>query len=174
MPRSREDYPGFLESLGLEPGADPFEVLALSEGRRQTDTIEVFPEPILVDGVARCRFLVHGVRHVPGAQEAIDSLAVGDQLCVVPDPQNPVDPLAVLLRDGDFHLLGWVPRYLTGLVNTPMAHLGPAAVRVVVEHTGARDGPSHLRLLCEMVADWPVGHELPFSGQKFESLSSAA
>lgn len=167
MPRTRADYSEFVSALGLEPNADPFEVLALSEGRRQTDTIEVFPEPVLANGVAQCRFLVRGVRHVPRAQEAIDSLAAGDHLSVVPDPQNPEDRLAVLLRDGDFHLLGWVPAYLTSLISVPLGVLGPDAVDVTVEHIGDRKGPSHLRLLCRLAVQWPSGHMWPFDGGDF-------
>jgi hypothetical protein len=164
MPRARDDYADFVGSLGLPPDADPFEVLARSEGRRQTDTIEVFPEPAFDDGVVHCRFLVHGIRHVPDAQEAIDSLRVGDALGVLLDPQNPVDARAVMLRDQTFHLLGWVPRYLTELVRTPLARLGPHAVHVCVEHIGRRDGPAHLRLLCALDARWPERAALPLSG----------
>ena len=170
MPRTRPDYPDFVGALGLAPDADPFEVLARSEGRRQTDTIEVFPQPELDDSVARCRFLVHGVRYVPGAQDAIDSLARGDRLRLLVDRQNPTDTCAVLLRDDSFRLLGWVPRYLTELVHTPLDHLGPTGVDVHVEHVGDRDGPVHLRLLCTLEAQWPTDWASPMSGPEFEVL----
>ncbi|HUP71393.1 MAG TPA: HIRAN domain-containing protein [Acidimicrobiales bacterium] len=170
MPRGRDDYGEFLVSLGLPLEAEPFEVLARSEGRRQTDTIEVFPEPSVEDGIASCRFLVHGIRYVPGSQDAIESLVTGDSLRVVLDPQNRVDRCAVVLRDDAYHLLGWVPRYLTSLVRTPLAELGPDAVEVHVEHIGDREGPVHLRLLCALESRWPGGAVMPFSGPDFEPL----
>jgi len=172
MARTRIDYSSYLDALGLAVDADPFEVLARSEGRRETDTFEVFPEPTLSGGVARCRFLVHGVRHVPGASAAIEMLTVGDQLAVLPDPQNPADAQAVLLRDGDFHLLGWVPRYLTELVHTPLKRLGPDGIEVQVEHVGNPDGPVHLRLLCALAARWPADCAPPFRGPDFEPVAT--
>lgn len=60
VPRaSRADYPTLLERLGLSSGVtDPFEILSVSGGTRQTDSLEAFP---LIrkapDGSFRCRFL---------------------------------------------------------------------------------------------------------------------
>ncbi len=172
MPRTRADYPDFVRALGLGEDADPFEVLARSEGRRQTDNIEVFPEPTLEGGAVRCLFLVHGIRHIPGAEEAVDSLAVGERLSIVPDPQNPADRWAVGLRDGGFRLLGWVPRYLTELIHRPLEVLGPSAVDVRAEHVGARNGPIHLRLLCQLHAQWPHAQVWPFAGPEVEVVST--
>jgi hypothetical protein len=173
MPRARHDYPEYVAALGLTAEADPFEVLARSEGRRETDTIEVFPEPTFSGGFVRCHLLVHGIRYVPGAQEAIDTLQVGDQLSVVLDPQNPNDARAILLRDDTWQLLGWVPRYLTELVHTPLDHLGPSSVEVRVAHVGHRDGPVHLRLLCALEARWPAVCQRPFTGPEFEPIRGA-
>jgi len=137
--------------------ADPFEILAHSEGRRATDAIEVFPAPSLdADGVVTCRFLAHGVRHIPGAHDAIDGLTLGEVLSVLPDPQNEVDRLAVLLRTGGHRLVGYVPAYLTSLIHRPLDAYGSDAVQVNVEHIGDRNGPSHLRLLCRL-APMPSG-----------------
>ncbi len=172
MPRSRSDYPSFVQALGLLPDADPFEVLARSEGRRQTDTVEVFPEPSLHDGIARCRFLVHGIRHFPGAQEAIGSLQIGERLYIMLDSQNPVDVHAVVLRDDGRHLLGWVPRYLSGLVREPLASLGPDVIEVQVEHVGASDGPLHLRLLCVLRTQWPAETVWLFDRPEFEVVDA--
>ncbi len=172
MARSRADYAGFVRTLGLETDADPFEVLARSEGRRQTDKIEVFPEPTIVGQAAQCHFLIHGVRHIPGADDAVDSLEIGDQLFVLPDPQNPFDCHAVMLRDGNFHLLGWMPRHLTELIRGPLADIGPAAMDIRVEHIGARNGPIHLRVLCGLQVRWPEMRPWPFSGPEFEVIAA--
>ena len=171
MPRTRGDYGDYVGSLGLPVDADPFEILARSEGRRATDTIEVFPEPSLEDGTVTCRFLVHGVRHIPGAQDVIDGLSIGETLCVLPDPQNDFDKLAVLLSTGDHRLVGYIPAYLTSLIHRPLDDYGPDAVQVNVEHIGDRGGPSHLRLLCRLVARWP-DNVPPLGGPDFEPLGS--
>ena len=46
MPRQRPDYGDYLEKLGLNPGNDPFEVMARNEARKFTDRIEVFAPPV--------------------------------------------------------------------------------------------------------------------------------
>jgi hypothetical protein len=171
MPRTRDDYGDYLGSLGLPVDADPFEILARSEGRRATDTIEVFPEPSLHDGSVTCRFLVHGVRHIPDAHDTIDGLSMGEVLCVLPDPKNEFDELAVLLRTGGDRLVGYVPAYLTSLIHRPLDVYGPDGVQVTVEHIGDRSGPSHLRLLCKLVARWPDDVP-PLGGPDFEALGS--
>ena len=174
VPRTREDYPEFVRSLGLGPDADPFEILARTEGRRQTDTIEVFPEPLLDQGSLCLCFLVHGIRHVPGADEAIEHLSPGAELSVMADLQNDNDVLAVMVRSADYQLLGWIPRYLTELVHTPLRELGQGALSVRVEHIGDRDGPIHLRLLCRMEARWPEGRPAPFSGPDYEPFTQSS
>jgi len=172
MPRTRDDYVDYVGTLGLPIDADPFEILAYSEGRRATDAIEVFPAPILdTNGIVTCRFLVHGVRHIAGAHDAIDGLTVGEALHVLPDPENEVDNLAVLLRTGDYRLVGYVPAYLTSLVHRPLDACGSDAVQVNVEHIGDRNGPSHLRLLCRLAARWPDDVP-PLGGPDFEPIGA--
>src|SRR5437762_453803 len=58
----REDYPEYVARLGLLPGlADPFEIMAISGGKRQTDNLEVFPKiQKRRDGSFACRFFLHG------------------------------------------------------------------------------------------------------------------
>jgi len=172
VPRTRDDYVDYVGTLGLPIDADPFEILAHSEGRRATDAIEVFPAPSLdADGVVTCRFLVHGVRHIPGAHDAIDGLTLGEVLSVLPDPQNEVDRLAVLLRTGGYRLVGYVPAYLTSLIHRPLDAYGSDAVQVNVEHIGDRNGPSHLRLLCRLAARWPDDVP-PLGGPDFEPIGT--
>jgi uncharacterized protein YegP (UPF0339 family) len=171
MPRTRDDYGDYVGMLGLSVDADPFEILARSEGRRATDTIEVFPEPTLENGTVTCRFLVHGVRHIAGAHDAIDDLRIGEALYVLPDPLNEFDDQAVLLRTGDYRLVGYVPAYLTSLIHGPLNVYGLDAVRVSVEHIGDRSGPSHLRLLCALAARWPDDVP-PLADPDFQPLTS--
>jgi len=66
MPKSRPDFPGYITELGLTAEqAKPFAVLARSEGRRATDSLEVFSGPLpFADGYEGF-FLARGVRHLP-------------------------------------------------------------------------------------------------------------
>ena len=169
VPRDRTDFPAFVAAVDLPVDADPFEILARTQGRRATDTVEVFPEPVAdpATGSVVVHFLVRGVRHVPHAQEAIDTLAPGDQLRVVPDPQNPVDRFAVLLRTDDVRIVGWIPAYLTRLVHHGLGR--DAGPLVTVELIGDRSGPVHLRLLCRLEVEWrDTGPVL--SGPEYELL----
>lgn len=171
MPRRREDYGDYLASLALSIDADPFEILARSGGRRATDTIEVFPEPVVdpASRTATCRFLARGIRHLPGAQSAIDDLRVGERLGVLQDPQNEHDLLALLLRSDDYRLVGYVPAFLTSVVHRAAEARGWTDVTVIAEHIGNRGGPVHLRLLCQLAVPWPF-EDTPFSGPEFELL----
>ena len=88
----REDFGEYLRLLNLRPDeADPLEILALTEGRRQTDNLEVFPKIIRnPDGGFRCRFFLHGWRHVsePARQRLLE-LQGGEMLRVVLELNNP-------------------------------------------------------------------------------------
>ncbi len=64
----REDYAEYLHRLDLSPGADPFEIFAISGGGKQTDNLEVFPKiQTRRDGSFACKFFLHGWRHVNAA-----------------------------------------------------------------------------------------------------------
>lgn len=172
VPRDRTDFSAFVAAVDLPVDADPFEILARTQGRRATDTVEVFPEPVPDPATGRVavHFLVRGVRHVPHAQDAIDTLAAGDLLRVVPDPQNPVDCYAVLLRTNDVRIIGWIPAYLTRLVHHGLENdPGPL---VTVERVGDRSGPVHLRLLCRLEVEWRDTRSV-LSGPEYEMLGPA-
>ena len=169
MSRGRSDRGEFLRSLDLLETAEPTEVLARTEGRRATDTFELFSEPTLSNGVAETCFFVRGVRHIPGAHEAIDRLTVGDRLKVCPEPDNERNRNAVLVL-GEQEV-GYLPRYLTDLVHFSYA---TASERIVVEvrHVGERSGPAHFRLLCSLTAPWPSDKPV-FSDPAFVPLASS-
>ena len=170
VPGARADFGEWAASLGLPGNSDPFEVLAWSGGLRATDTLEIFPVAH-VDRTAMTasfRFLVHGVRHREGADEEIDRLQPGDQLRLVPEPANPVDTLAVLVLPQSGAAVGWAPAYLCPALHRSVAGSGGTwdALSVTVRHIGDRAGPSHLRLLAEVVFPWPFAED-PFDTAEF-------
>lgn len=169
VPVERADFGDWAASIGLPNDSDPFEVLASNGGMRATDTLEIFPEP-LVDPATRTatlRFLVRGVRHREGANDEIDRLQPGDRLQLRPETTNEVDPLAVLVIPETGQAVGWVPAYLCPALHRSAAEHSWSAMTTVVCHVGERLGPSHFRLLCEVVFPWPF-RDHPFDTPEFE------
>lgn len=168
MPRSRPDYGEFVERLDLTVEAEPFVVLGRSGGRKATDRIEVFPEPEREPRTGRgtCLFFARGIRHVPGAGEAVARLSRGDELDLAEEPDNPVNPLAIRLEEGSTHI-GYVPDYLVGYLHD-MRESAPD-LRVLVEHVNSHEVPAHRRLLCRAEATWPQGYK-PFDEPEFQVL----
>lgn len=169
MPRRRPDYDLFASQIDLRADADPFEVLARSGGRRATDRVEVFAEPIrTADGESCVIFFARGIRHIEGGAAAVDRLQAGDHLIVTDDPENPYNGRAVLLRMTDGQRVGWVPDYLVEHVHNLREFNGADPV-VVVEHVNDDSVVPHMRLLCRLHAPCPEGYE-PFSGPEFQTL----
>jgi hypothetical protein len=94
---NRKDFAEYLRWLDMDPvNADPIEILALTGGERQTDSLEVFPEMRkLPDGTVTCRFFLHGLRHVSvAARERADRLIEGEVLQVAIEVNNFRRPIA--------------------------------------------------------------------------------
>lgn len=160
LDESRPDRVALYEALDLAGAAGPMEFLARSGGRRAGDRIELLPIPDVSDGGTSCIFLVHGVRHLPGAAEAIDQLVPGQELDLEPEPDNPIDIDAVLVtRDGT--RLGWVPNPLLGYVRAVMSS-GYAHLTVV--RANPRELGHHMRLLVRIEGTLPEDFVMPWQG----------
>lgn len=142
----RPDRVSVLFALGLDESATAFEILARNGGRRQGDTIELIQLPTAhPEGGEMLEFLVHGMRHRNDEeQRAVDGLRVGDELMIVPEPGNRVDPEARLVATGDGVGLGWVPAPLVPLLRRT------EQVRAEVAHANRSDTNPHLRLLVRL------------------------
>lgn len=168
----RGDYRAFIESLALDPDhADPMEVLALSEGRRQTDHLEVFP--MLAprrDGTFTSRFFLHGWRYVNEyAQARVMRLAEGEALQVAVELNNPATGAAVQLQTAsDYHMLGWAPRYLVDDLPKAMAQ-APGDLSARVLRLNAEPAPHNQRVLIELSGQFAEGYR-PMNGQDFQPL----
>jgi hypothetical protein len=166
MLSNRPDYSEFIEQLNLDDDAQPFEILQRSEGTRATDRIEVFPTPIpLPTGDLTTTFFARAIRHVEGASEAVESLEVGDELRLVAEPDNRVNPFAVILNTRTGACVGYAPDYLLAMIHDLDEANGEPPI-VTVEHINPPSTPPHLRMLCRLTATWPLGFE-PFSGPGF-------
>lgn len=171
MPRRRPDYADYVRELDLDVTSDPFEVLARSEGWRATDRIEVFAHPERTpEGDLTTLFFARGIRHLDGAADAVSTVEPGDVLDLVDDPDNEVNPRAVLMSSRTGERVGWVPDYLVDLIHELRDPFGVDA-RITAEHVNGETTPPHMRLLCRLRAPWPNGYE-PLSAPEFQPIVS--
>lgn len=161
LDEARPDRITLFEALDLVSTAGPMEFLARSGGRRAGDCIQLLPMPEVHEGQTSCVFLVHGVRHVPGATDAVDRLEPGQELGLELEPDNPVDPDAVLVTD-DGARLGWVPNPLLDYVRAVMS-CGNA--RLTVVRANPREFGHHMRLLVRVEGRLPDGFAVPWHTQ---------
>lgn len=177
LARSRPEYSAYLTWGGFNPDEppDPLAVLAVTEGRRQTDSFEVFPCPIPNgDGQFLTKFFLHGLRWMPElAAKRVDALQPGEPLALMLDFQNPHDLHAVAVRplaDIDRLMLGYVPRYLARDVRELCVKSDPDFIRVEVERVNA-NAPLQQRLLCRVAARWPSDFK-PCCGGDYQPLAA--
>jgi hypothetical protein len=168
---NRPEYASFLNWLNLpEKLDDPVAILSLTGGKKETDTLEIFPKPRPdADGNCSVRFFVHGIRHIEGAEAEVQKLIAGDRLLLVPEPENKYDKLALRLEKSG-HVLGYCPRYLNADFNR-LLELTPDSCVVRVERVNPHPIPIQFRLLCHFSAAWPAGFE-PFAYDEYKPLRS--
>jgi hypothetical protein len=175
LARSRPEYDAFLTWGGFDPNnpPDPIAILGVTEGMRQTDSLEVFPCPMPdANGCYVGKFFLHGLRWFPtGALERIDRFQPGETLGLMPDISNPHDPNAVAVRTCDQrerYMIGYVPRYLAHDVHELSRGCGSNYIELHVERVN-RDAPLQQRLLCRMNACWPHNFQ-PCSRDEFQPI----
>lgn len=167
----REEFPEYLRLLDLRPDqADPLTILTLTEGRRQTDSLEVFPKITRgVDGAFHCRFFLHGWRHVSeAARHRLDGMGPNEVLRVAVELNNPATTLAVQLQTEDYHMVGWTPRYLVNDLVHVIAHTPGIQARIVKRND--EDAPAHQRFLIDLTGNWPADYE-PMSTDDFTLIN---
>jgi hypothetical protein len=167
---NRKDFAAYLASLDLPPSStDPIEILAVSGGERQTDSLEVFPRiQSQSDGAFMCRFFVHGWRHMPEvAQQRAMSLQPGDRLGVSLELTNPAETVAILLATSDYTFVGWTPRYLVTDLLKAISQKPSVTARVV--RVNSNEVPANRRVMVELTGTLPPGLQ-PMSSEEFQPL----
>lgn len=171
---SRPEYDAFLRWSGFDPNnpPDPLVILGVTEGLRQTDSVEVFPCPVPdADGCYLNKFFLHGVRWMPpAAHQRLENLGRDEALYVMTDPCNPFDENAVAVRTEDRFLIGYVPRYLAHDVHKLLGECEPEFIEVRVQCVNP-SAPLQQRLLCRMNACWPDGFQ-PCDEESFLPIPS--
>lgn len=170
---NRRDYGDIVRRLGLDLNAEPYEILAVGGGKRQTDNLEVFPQIHKhEDGGFNCRFFLHGWRHVSESARAhINELQAGDSLRVAIELNNPETGIALQLQTADdYHMLGWAPRYL---VHDLMNAVSEASndLRAEVARVNPAPVPHNQRVLVHMSGHLPTNYS-PMDSEAFIPLVS--
>ncbi len=173
MSSAREEFRAYLRRLNLDDEApEPLLILARSQGRRSTDTFEVFPFPLEPkSGRLVIDFFVHGLRHRSEAAQALAaSLEPGAALTLRHDATNADDPNAVqVLAEGT--ALGFVPRYYA----PDLVRLLARAVKIdlAVAKVNPSPAPVQQRVLCHLDAPWPFDAP-PFEREDFAIMADTA
>jgi hypothetical protein len=157
---NRKDFAEYLHWLDMDPvNADPIEILGLTGGERQTDSLEVFPKvQKLADGTIRCRFFLHGLRHVSAAARArVEMLEEGEALQVAIEVNNPATTYAVQLQTADCHMIGWAPRYLVDDLRAAL--LEQATITAKVQRINRMGAPFTRRVMVELCGGVPAAFE---------------
>ena len=174
MDSGRRDFSDYLRQLDLAPeSADPISILSVTGGTRQTDNLEVFPKiERQPDGRFRCRFFLHGCRHInDAAQTALGMLQAGDELRIALELNNPATGVALQIETHDYHMVGWAPRYLIGDLKGAIDN-SPEAVSGKVVRVNPAPAPSNQRVLVELTGRLPFDQS-PMSAPDFQLLSEA-
>ena len=171
LARSRPEYEAYLAWSGFDVAQppDPIAILAVTEGRRATDSLELFPCPTPdVDGCYLNKFFLHGIRWCGAVAEArVMTLHSGELLHIELEDENESDANAVALyTTTDFMKIGYVPRYLA----RDERHLVDecAFIEVAVERVNP-SAPRQQRLLCRLNACWPDGFR-PCDDEAFQPI----
>ncbi|MDZ4818829.1 MAG: HIRAN domain-containing protein [Planctomycetota bacterium] len=174
LPKSRPEYESYLRWSGFDAdhSPDPISVLSVTEGLRQTDSIEVFPCPLpTADGLYLNRFFLHGIQWLSDwAVQRINRLEPDERLMLMPDSQNEHDSRAVAVRtNSERTMIGYVPRYFAYDVRQLLEHCAVESVQLRVARVNL-DAPLQNRVLCEIRSCWPSGFQ-PCDDEQFAPIS---
>ena len=174
MNSARPDRPEYLRRLGLDESADPIAELAVSEGRRHTDSYQVFPgiAPDDCDGRFSYRCMTHGLRYSGvGAIRRTESLEPGELLNLFPAREAPTAALAIMVHTQDCHHIGWAPRYLVDDLQQDGAWMVTDAKAAVAQVN--LDAPLSHRLLVNFSGKLPPGFRMEDLPQ-YQPIAGAA
>ena len=169
---NRKDFAEYLQWLDMDPvNADPIEILGLTGGERQTDSLEVFPKvQKLADGTIHCRFFLHGLRHVSSAARTrAEVLEEGESLQVAIEVNNPATTYAVQLQTADCHMIGWAPRYLVDDLRAAL--IEHSTISAKVQRINRMGAPFARRVMVELSGGVPATFE-PMTSDEYIVLGA--
>lgn len=165
----RSSYPETLRRMGLDKNTDdPFSILSITGGRRNTDNLEVFPKiEVAEDGSFATKFLLHGWSHIgPEAHKRIDALHENEQLRLsieILDPPIGTQVVAMQLLTQDYVMIGWTPRYLVEEIITAIGkgfdpENRPQPPQVTVYRVNPISTPAKERVILQIQGKFPSGY----------------
>jgi hypothetical protein len=177
LSEKRPEYDRLMTWLNVPKPRNPEEmnetkltILALTEGRRRTDFITVFPCPTRTpDGEYDVTFFVHGLSHMAEETTArVNALEPGAPLFLMHDRQNRRDPFALVLRtEGPLFAVGYCPRYFAKDFSFLLERLHEKELVRVLQVNP--DAPTQFRLLCRFRSPWPRDFD-SCSGEEFQTI----
>jgi hypothetical protein len=172
---NRPSFREYLHRLDLDKGQetpfDPIEALAISEGRRATDSLEIFPKVERTDGGPfAIKFFLHGWRYLnPASSARITNLQSGEDLSVAVEVNNQATDFAIQLQTRDRLLIGYAPRYLiVDLFQVITRCTSPVSAQV--SRVNRPPAPPSQRVMVLFEGCWPEGYD-PMSGPEFQALN---
>jgi hypothetical protein len=177
---NRGDFGKYAGRLGLGDdellhSVHAFDLLSRSNGRRATDTFELFAGPEVTRERARFVFFSRGVRHLPDEIQALwKERAPVEPLRVLLEPGNSYDANATLLTSQELLPLGFVPRYYSESVARLI--VGGCLSQAVIAHHNPTPAPPRERFLVQLEIEVPDGWSFPESDlfSEIEPTESAA
>lgn len=169
---NRPSFPEYLARLDISPASqpayDPIALLAVSEGRRATDSLEVFPKIERIAGrPLALKFFAHGLRYLPPQSlEETLKLQPGQELTVAIEANNPATVYAIQLQTRSRIVIGYAPRYLANDLIQVSLH---CHVEATVARVNPPPTPPGNRLLVQFESCWPDNYE-PMSGEEFQPM----
>lgn len=157
----RKDFSDIVDRMDLrQEEADPFNILSVSGGTRQTDSLEIFPEiDKTASGHFECKFFVHGSRFVSEyAKKRINSIRTGDSLKICFEMANKYTGFAIQVQtEEDKVVIGYAPRYL--LNDLQGVREFPESVEVAALKVNPSPAPVNQRILVSLKGKLPTDKE---------------
>ena len=160
MSENRASFGDYLESLDLPPEyREPIHIMALTGGRRRTDSYEVFPkiEPAS-EGHFELSFFLHGIQYHAGAAERVGLLEVDERLSLVREQTNAGTGLPALrVETLQGEPIGYTPNYMVSDFQYVRENcLYPEQLSVARVNAG---NPLDSRVLVNVAGCWPEDYQ---------------
>ena len=172
LSQKRPEFDSFLDWLDItREDYDPLDVLALTEGKRITDSLEMFQCPVKNEkSQYEMSFFVHGLRHINNLSESrMIKFNNNERLYISLDIQNPKDANAIMLRSDDpVTHIGYCPRYLTNDFHELRKRSSVDKIEFRVRRFNP-EAPLAYRLMCSVTAPWPDDFE-PCASENFKPI----
>jgi hypothetical protein len=175
--QSRPSFHEYLRRLdldkNLEAPFDPIEALAVSEGRRATDSLEIFPKVERTErGAFAIKFFLHGGRYLsPASSARILQLQPGEDLGVAMEFNNDATHYAIQLQTRDRMIIGYAPHYLLSDLAQVISQCS-IPVSAHVSRVNRPPAPPNQRVLVVFEGCWPGDYQ-PMNGPEFKVLSGS-